>query len=151
MTQKNNSNIVAIITMCFIFAMISFVTNMGAPFGNIWGVKYEWAKMMGNMMNFAAYLFMGIPAGKMLTKVGYKKTALIALIVGIAGLLVQYASSIFGDDIMVMNYDGKPVALNLFIYLLGASACSTLSSTPCSTFWVVAATAATSSSRLAAQ
>lgn len=123
MTQKNNSNIVAIITMCFIFAMISFVTNMGAPFGNIWGVKYEWAKMMGNMMNFAAYLFMGIPAGKMLTKVGYKKTALIALIVGIAGLLVQYASSIFGDDIMVMNYDGKPVALNLFIYLLGAFIC----------------------------
>ncbi len=123
MTQKNNSNIVAIITMCFIFAMISFVTNMGAPFGNIWGVKYEWAKMMGNMMNFAAYLFMGIPAGKMLTKVGYKKTALIALIVGIAGLLVQYASSIFGDDIEVMSYDGKPVALNLFIYLLGAFIC----------------------------
>ncbi len=157
MTQKNNSNIVAIITMCFIFAMISFVTNMGAPFGNIWGVKYEWAKMMGNMMNFAAYLFMGIPAGKMLTKVGYKKTALIALIVGIAGLLVQYASSIFGDDIEVMSYDGKPVALNLFIYLLGASfaasafACSTRSSTRCSTSWAAAATAATSSYRLAAR
>ena len=67
MEQKignSNSRIVAIITMCFIFAMISFVTNMGAPFGNIWGFKYTWASMMGNMMNFAAYLFMGIPAGK---------------------------------------------------------------------------------------
>ena len=35
MTKKANSNLVAIITMCFIFAMISFVTNMAAPFGNI--------------------------------------------------------------------------------------------------------------------
>ena len=58
--QSSNGHLIAIITMFFIFAMISFVTNMGAPFGNIWGVKYEWAKMLGNMMNFAAYLFMGI-------------------------------------------------------------------------------------------
>ena len=72
--QKKNGNLVAIITMCFIFAMISFVTNMAAPFGTIWGYTYPWAGMMGNMMNFAAYLFMGIPAGKMLVKYGYKKT-----------------------------------------------------------------------------
>ena len=32
MTQKK-TNVVAIVTMCFIFAMISFVTNMAAPFG----------------------------------------------------------------------------------------------------------------------
>lgn len=121
--SKKNSNIVAIVTMCFIFAMISFVTNMGAPFGNIWGVKYEWSKMLGNMMNFAAYLFMGIPAGKMLTKIGYKKTALVALAVGVVGLLVQLLSSKFGEDIQVMTYNGQPVALNLFIYLLGAFIC----------------------------
>ena len=121
--SKQNSNIVAIITMCFIFAMISFVTNMGAPFGNIWGVKYEWAKMLGNMMNFAAYLFMGIPAGKMLVKIGYKKTALVALAVGVVGLLVQLLSSKVGADVEVMTYNGQPVALNLFIYLLGAFIC----------------------------
>ena len=63
---KNNGKLIAIITMCFIFAMISFVTNMGAPFGNIWGFEYPFAKAWGNLMNFAAYLFMGIPAGKML-------------------------------------------------------------------------------------
>ena len=68
---KSNSNLVAIITMCFIFAMISFVTNMAAPFGTIWKNQYEWAGMTGNLMNFLAYLFMGIPAGNMLTKVGY--------------------------------------------------------------------------------
>ena len=120
MEQKignKNSRIVAIITMCFIFAMISFVTNMGAPFGNIWG------SMMGNFMNFAAYLFMGIPAGKMLESKGYKKTALIALAFGIVGLLVQYLSSLFGDDIVVFTLKSGAVCLNLIIYLLGAFIC----------------------------
>jgi FHS family L-fucose permease-like MFS transporter len=124
MNQSNNkSNLIAIITMCFIFAMISFVTNMAAPFGNIWGYTYSWAGMMGNMMNFAAYLFMGIPAGRMLVVYGYKKTALIALGVGVVGLVVQYLSSIFGADVAVFTYDGQPVALNLLIYLLGAFIC----------------------------
>ncbi len=124
MTQeKNNSKLIAIITMCFIFAMISFVTNMGAPFGNIWGFTYPFAQAWGNLMNFAAYLFMGIPAGKMLIKYGYKKTALIALIVGIIGLVFQYLSSIVGDGTYVFTYDGIPVALNLIIYLLGAFIC----------------------------
>ena len=121
--EKKNGNMVAIITMCFIFAMISFVTNMAAPFGNIWGNTYGWAGMMGNMMNFAAYLFMGIPAGKMLVSFGYKKTALIALAVGVVGLLVQYVSSVFGADIATFTYDGQVVALNLLIYLLGAFIC----------------------------
>ena len=40
MSNTKNTKLIAIITMCFIFAMISFVTNMGAPFGNIWGFEY---------------------------------------------------------------------------------------------------------------
>ena len=123
MSQEKKTNIVAIVTMCFIFAMISFVTNMGAPFGNIWGYTYPFAKAWGNLMNFAAYLFMGIPAGKMLIKYGYKKTALIALVVGIVGLAFQYLSSLAGAGTFVFNYDGIPVALNLIIYLLGAFIC----------------------------
>ena len=121
--SKGGSNIVAIITMCFIFAMISFVTNMGAPFGNIWGFKYDFAASWGNLMNFMAYLFMGIPSGMLLKKIGYKKTALSALIVGIVGLALQYLSSIYGDDIMVNEMNGQPIALNLYIYLLGALVC----------------------------
>ena len=124
MTQtKSNSNVVAIITMCFIFAMISFVTNMGAPFGNIWGFKYDFAASWGNLMNFTAYLFMGIPSGLLLKKIGYKKTALAALVVGIIGLALQYVSSIYGDDIAAGSYNGTPIALNLYIYLLGAFIC----------------------------
>ena len=121
--QKNKSKLIAIITMCFILGMISFVTNMAAPFGTIWGHKYEWAGMMGNMMVFAAYLFMGIPAGKMLVKIGYKKTVLAALIIGIIGLGTQYLSSIVGANIQVSTYANQPIALNLIIYLLGAFIC----------------------------
>ncbi len=94
--KKNSTNMVALVTMCFIFAMISFVTNMAAPFGVIWGNQYEWSRMAGNLMNFAAYLFMGIPAGKMLLSVGYKKTTLIALATGFVGICIQYLSSLLG-------------------------------------------------------
>ena len=109
---KQSSNLVAIITMCFIFAMISFVTNMAAPFGNIWKGQYSWAGMMGNMMNFAAYLFMGIPAGKMLQKIGYKKTTLIALATGFFGMVVQWLSSRAGLG-----------GAAIYVYLTGAFIC----------------------------
>ena len=123
MAQKQERNWVAIITMFFIFGMISFVTNMAAPFGNIWGFKYEWAGMAGNLMNFLANLFMGIPAGNMLIKFGYKKTALIALAVGFIGLGIQWLSSKVGADVAVCEIAGQICSLNLFIYLLGALVC----------------------------
>ena len=117
---KNNGKLIAIITMCFIFAMISFVTNMGAPFGNIWGFEYPFAKAWGNLMNFAAYLFMGIPAGKMLIKYGYKKTALTALVVGIVGLVFQYLSSRVAAGTYVSPDDNIPGALPMLTYLPAA-------------------------------
>ncbi len=135
----NKSNVVAIITMFFIFAMISFVTNLAAPIGTIWGYKFEGNSMlgmMGNMMNFAAYLFMGIPAGNMLVKIGYKKTALWAMAVGVVGLFVQWLSSVVGSDVTLFSMTSDVVTeegaalsktfavpLNFFIYLLGAFIC----------------------------
>ncbi|MBO4621760.1 MAG: MFS transporter [Paludibacteraceae bacterium] len=110
--QQNKGNTVAIITMFFMFAMVSFVTNMAAPFGNIWKTHYEWSGMLGNMMNFAAYLIMGIPAGKLLSKIGYKKTALVALGTGFVGMLVQFLSSFMSIGLSA-----------LFVYLLGAFIC----------------------------
>ncbi len=115
-------NLAAIIAMFFMFAMISFVTNLAAPIGTIWGNLYEGNKvlgMLGNMMNFLAYLFMGIPAGNMLMKIGYKKTALVALAVGVVGLFVQWLSSQVGADIKL----GEIVSLNFIIYLAGAFIC----------------------------
>ena len=111
-TNKKGT-LVAIITMMFLFAMISFVTNMAAPFGTIWKQHYEWAGMMGNLMNFAAYLFMGIPAGMMITKYGYKKTALVALALGLVGIGIQLCSSAM---------DGNAI-ITYIVYLLGAFVC----------------------------
>ena len=119
----NKGNVVAIVTMFFLFAMISFVTNLAAPIGTIWKDHYGWAGMIGNFMNFLAYLFMGIPAGSMLVKYGYKKTALVALAVGAVGILVQYLSSVLGADTATFTVDGQPVMLNYLVYLLGAFIC----------------------------
>lgn len=118
--QKSNGRLFGIITCFFLFAMISFVTNLAAPVGTIWGNQYEWSGMLGNMMNFLAYLFMGIPAGNLLVKIGYKKTALWALVLGFIGMGFQLLSSYVGADTVVMNLEAGPVMLNLFIYLFGA-------------------------------
>ena len=120
MSKKGNSNIIAIIAMIFLFGMISFVTNLAAPIGNIWkmqpGIEGSnfWG-MMGNMMNFLAYAIMGIPAGNMLTKFGYKKTALIAIAVGFLGVFIQFLSGIVGVG---SSLAGLPA--NFFVYLFGA-------------------------------
>ena len=130
-----SGNVVAIVVMFFIYGMIAFVTNLAAPIGTIWGNQFEGNSvlgMMGNMMNFLAYLFMGIPAGNLLVRIGYKKTALWALAVGTIGLFVQYLSSTVGVDTVVFDYASTnahgesvtfPITLNFFIYLLGAFIC----------------------------
>ena len=120
MSKKGNSSIIAIVAMIFLFGMISFVTNLAAPIGNIWkmqpGIEGSnfWG-MMGNMMNFLAYAIMGIPAGNMLTKFGYKKTALIAIAVGFLGVFIQFLSGIVGVG---SSLAGLPA--NFFVYLFGA-------------------------------
>ncbi|GAB6011220.1 MFS transporter [Viscerimonas tarda] len=118
--QKQNGNIVAIVTMIFLFAMISFVTNLAAPIGVIWKNQpalegSNFLGMMGNMMNFLAYLFMGIPAGKLLTKIGYKKTALVAIAVGLLGVFIQYLSGVVGVGAELFS-----LPANFFVYLFGA-------------------------------
>ena len=75
--------------------MISFRDQHGSPFGNIWGFKYEWAGMAGNLMNFTAYLSMGIPAGNMLIRYGYKNRV-DSMTVGAIGLGIQLLSSVVG-------------------------------------------------------
>lgn len=121
--QSSNGRVIAIVAMFFLFAMISFVTNLAAPLGTIWKNNYEWSGMLGNMMNFLAYLFMGIPAGNLLVKIGYKKTALYAMVVGLIGLIFQWVSGIVGAETGVFTVSGQVVTLNFIIYLLGAFIC----------------------------
>ncbi len=121
--NKNSINWVAVLTMMFLFGMIAFVTNLAAPIGVIWkqapGVEGSnfWG-MMGNMMNFLAYAFMGIPAGKLITRLGYKKTTLIGVGVGLIGVFVQFLSGKIGVGATLA---GLPA--NFFVYLLGAFVC----------------------------
>ncbi len=118
---KKKNYLLPIIVMIFLFAMIAFVTNLAAPIGVIWKNKFQDSNMlgmMGNMMNFAAYLFMGIPAGKLLSKIGYKKTALIAIAVGFTGVFIQFLSGILGVGATMFN-----LPANFIVYLLGAFVC----------------------------
>ena len=89
----------AILVMIALFAMIAFVTNLWSPMAvivkNQFGAS-NFAAQVGNYGNFMAYLLMGVPSGMLIKKIGYKKTALLALIVGIVGILVQWLSGSMG-------------------------------------------------------
>ena len=111
MTKKQNSNVPAIIVCILLFGMISFVTNLASPMGDVlknqFGVP-NWMGTLGVLCNFIAYAVMGIPAGNMLQNLGYKKTALIAVAVGFAGVGIQTIAGLLAGDIA------------FGIYLLGA-------------------------------
>ncbi|MDR0732488.1 MAG: MFS transporter [Dysgonamonadaceae bacterium] len=100
MTQKQQGNIVAIIVMIFLFGMISFVTNLASPMGDILKFQFgvaNWMGTLGVFANFIAYAVMGYPAGNLLQKLGYKKTALIAIAVGFVGVGIQTLSGTLGS------------------------------------------------------
>lgn len=97
----------AIIIMIALFAMIAFVTNLCSPMAII--VKNDFGAsnllaQIGNYGNFIAYLVMGIPAGMLISKFGYKKTALIGLFVGICGILIQWLSGHVGKESAFLVY-----------------------------------------------
>jgi MFS transporter, FHS family, L-fucose permease len=88
--------------------MIAFITGLQNPMGVI--VKNQFGasnflSQLGNFSNFIAYAFMGVPAGMLLGKIGYKKTILLAVAVGFAGVSITYFSGQFE---------------NFGVYLLGA-------------------------------
>ena len=98
-STKQKSYVLPIAMMFALFAMISFVTGLPQPFGAI--VQNEsgasnFEATLGFFANFIAYAFMGIPAGMLLQKIGYKKTALIAIVVGFVGVGIQVLSSKMG-------------------------------------------------------
>lgn len=115
MSQSNKSGrLIAIIIMMALFAMIAFVTNLCTPMATI--IKNQLAvsnvlAQVGNYANFIAYLVMGIPAGLLIKKFGYKKTALIALATGAIGVLIQWLSG---------SLDSSNPGLVFTVYIIGA-------------------------------
>ncbi|MBO1883453.1 MFS transporter [Capnocytophaga sp. Marseille-Q4570] len=95
--QEKKSYLLPIVMMFALFFMISFVTGLQNPLGKIVKSQFDTSVLLsqlGNFANFIAYAFMGIPAGKMLQNIGYKKTALTAIVVGFAGVCITYFSGV---------------------------------------------------------
>lgn len=99
MAQKKG-NVLAIGIMFFLFAMISFVTGLQNPMGLIAKAQFGATNAMsqlGNLANFIAYAFLGLPAGFLLKGKGYKFSALAAVAVGFVGVFISYLSGVFGS------------------------------------------------------
>ena len=99
--ENKKGNFLAIIVMILLFGMISFVTNLASPMGDILKNQFDvanWMGTLGVLANFIAYAVMGIPAGNMLQKYGYKKTALAAVTVGFVGVGIQTLSGLIDSN-----------------------------------------------------
>jgi FHS family L-fucose permease-like MFS transporter len=110
MKQSNASKVLPIIVMYLLFIMISFVTNLCNPMAVIVKNNFamsNFAAQLGNAANFIAYAAMGIPAGLLLKKIGYRKTALLAILIGFIGVFLQYMS-------------GWAAIQSFWVYLIGA-------------------------------
>ncbi len=93
--STNKSNILPIAVMFSLFFMIAFVTNFAGSMGVI--VKNQFnasnaLSQLGTFANFIAYACMGIPAGVILKRKGYKFTSLAAVTVGFIGVGIQWLS-----------------------------------------------------------
>ncbi len=95
MNQKKQNFLLPIVVMFMLYFMIAFVTNfagsMGVILKNQFGVSNALSQL-GTLANFIAYACMGIPAGIILKRKGYKFTSLLAVIVGLVGVGIQFIS-----------------------------------------------------------
>ena len=93
---KQSSNTTpAIIVMFALFFMIAFVTNLAGSMGVVVTGQFGASKalsQLGTLANFIAYACMGIPAGIILKRKGYKFTSSLAVIIGLFGVAVQFLS-----------------------------------------------------------
>ena len=108
--QKNY--VLPIIIMFALFFMIAFVTGYQNPLGSV--IKEMTGgnaifTQLGTLANFIAYAFMGLPAGIILQKRGYRITSMAAVVVGFVGVMITYLSQFVGD-----------VNTSVSIYMLGA-------------------------------
>ena len=105
MIQEKKNYTLPILMMILLFGMISFVTGLQNPMGVIVKSQFGASNFMASLgyaANFIAYAFMGIPAGILLQRIGYKKTALAAIIVGFIGVGIQYVSGIAGSFVIYL-------------------------------------------------
>lgn len=112
MTSQKKNYVLPIAIMFALFFMIAFVTGYQNPLGDT--IKKMTGDNMimsqlGTLANFIAYAVMGLPAGLLLKKYGYRITALTAVTIGFIGVAITYASGFIGDNSTAVT-----------IYILGA-------------------------------
>ena len=93
MTQKKQNFTLPILVMFMLFFMIAFVTNLAGSMGKILQNQFEVSNalaQLGTLANFIAYACMGIPAGIILKRKGYKFTSLLAVVIGFVGVGIQF-------------------------------------------------------------
>lgn len=111
-TNQGVNRVLPIAIMFALFFMIAFVTGYQNPLGSV--IKEMTGEnvvmsQIGTLANFIAYLCMGIPAGILLQRQGYRRTALWAVTVGFAGVLITYLSGFI-----------QSTSQALIIYIIGA-------------------------------
>jgi FHS family L-fucose permease-like MFS transporter len=112
-TKKQGSYALPIAIMFALFFMIAFVTGYQNPLGsvikNMTGDNLVLSQL-GTFANFIAYAVMGLPAGMLLERCGYRVTALWAVTVGFFGVFITYMSGFIIDNNI----------LAVSVYILGA-------------------------------
>ena len=110
--QKRKSYALPIAIMFALFFMVAFVTGYQNPLGGVIQTKSAGDTFMSQLptfANFIAYAIMGLPAGIILQRRGYRITALSAVTVGFVGVLISYLSGFIASD-----------AMAVIIYIIGA-------------------------------
>ena len=118
--ERSAGMYLAMAAMFMLYGMSAIALNLAAPLGNVWmqqpGIAgSKTLGMMGNMTSFFANIFIGIPTGMMLQRMGYKRTSLLAIALGFIGIVVQWSSGWLGAGSRIGG-----VASNFFVYLAGA-------------------------------
>ena len=110
--SEKKSYALPIAIMFALFFMIAFVTGYQNPLGSVIMEKSKGSAFMSQLptfANFIAYAIMGLPAGIILQKRGYRFTALAAVGVGFTGVLISYLSGFIAADMTAVT-----------VYIIGA-------------------------------
>ena len=108
--------------MIMLFGMISFVTNLAAPMGIVLKSQFAVTNFLGTSWKCSQLYCLcsngNTPAEFLLQRIGYKKTALIAIAVGFVGVGIQYLSGYSGQDSAFAVYLGGAFVAGFSMCLL---------------------------------
>ena len=112
-TNSRPNYALPIAIMFALFFMIAFVTGYQNPLGSVIEAKSGNNAVMSQLptlANFLAYLCMGLPAGMILQKRGYRISSMLAVTVGFVGVFISYLSG------YITNNDTTAI----IVYVIGA-------------------------------